>query len=130
VNRRYGSAAAIAILIVAIGLTLTQRHKVVDARPERTLRDDLKVMRKAITDYRAKHQHNPGSLRDLVTDGELRAIPIDPITHSQTTWKTTVEESVRVDDFQPGSAKSAPSITDVRSGATGNDSAGRPFSDY
>lgn len=128
--KRGSLLAAVAILIVAIGLTLTQRHKVVDVRPEQALRDDLKVMRKAIAAYRAKHQHNPGALRDLVTDGELRAIPIDPITHSTTTWKTTVEESVRVDDFQPGSAKSAPSITDVRSGATGNDSAGRPFSDY
>jgi general secretion pathway protein G len=128
--KRGSLLAAVAILIVAIGLTLTQRHKIVDARPEQTLRDDLKVMRKAIADYRTKHQHNAASLKDLVTDGELRAIPTDPITHSPTTWKTTVEESVRVDDFLPGSAKSAPSITDVRSGATGNDSAGRPFSDY
>lgn len=105
-------------------------RNVVDSHGETTLRDDLKTMRLAISAYRAKHQHNPASLNELVTDGELRVIPTDPITHSNKTWKPTTEETVRVDDFQPGSAKSAPSVTDVHSGASGNDSAGRPFSDY
>jgi general secretion pathway protein G len=87
-------------------------------------------MRKAIVDYRSKHGRYPTSLNDLVTDGELRLIPADPVTKSKTTWKTTIEESVRVDDFQAGSTKSAPSLVDVHSGATGSDSTGRPFADY
>ena len=95
-----------------------------------TLRADLAAMRHAIGDYHAKHGRNPSSLNDLVTDGELRLIPTDPITHSSKTWKATVEESVSVDDFQPGSAKAAPVIVDVHSGASGSDSTGRPFADY
>ncbi|HEY2321656.1 MAG TPA: hypothetical protein VGJ82_02225 [Thermoanaerobaculia bacterium] len=120
--------AGVGLVIIAIALTRT--HNVVDRRPEAALRADLNEMRKAINDYRAKHQHSPASLNDLVTDGELRVIPTDPITHSSTTWKTTVEESVSVDDFQAGSTKPAPSIVDVHSGAPGSDSSGRPFADY
>jgi len=120
----------VALLIVAIGVVFTQTHNVVDRRPEAALRDDLAEMRKAIVDNRSKHGRYPTSLKDLVTDGDLRIIPTDPMTHSNTTWKTTIEESVRVDDFQTGSTKSAPSLVDVHSGATGSDSSGRPFSDY
>ena len=128
---RRAIVAAVVVLIVAAGVALTQKHNVnIQHEREGRLRDTLTSIRRAIGSYRAKHQHNPGSLDDLVTDGDLRVIPTDPITHSSTTWKTTVEESVRVDDFQPGSAKSAPSLIDVHSGASGSDSAGRPFADY
>ena len=123
--------AAVAVLVVAVGVMLTQKHNSdVQHQREAALRDALGSIRHAIGAYRSKHQHSPASLNDLVTDGELRVIPTDPITHSNTTWKTTIEESVRVDDFQPGSAKTAPSLTDVHSGASGSDSTGRPFADY
>ena len=129
--KRGSLVAAFAVLIVAIAVSLTQKHNVsLQHDGETGLRDALASIRQAIVKYHAKHQRNPASLNDLVTDGELRAIPADPITKSNTTWKTTVEESVHVDDFQAGSTKSAPSIVDVHSGATGSDSSGRPFSDY
>jgi general secretion pathway protein G len=129
--RRGSLFAAVAVLIVAIGVGLTQKHNLdVQHEREARLRDAVTSIRHAIGSYRVKHQRNPGSLNDLVTDGELRVIPSDPITHSNTTWKTTVEESVSVDDFQPASAKAAPSMTDVHSGASGRDSTGRPFADY
>ena len=118
-------------MIVAIGvvLTITKHNLAVQHERETWLRKDLASMRGAIAAYRAKYHHNPASLNDLVPD-DLRAIPVDPITNSNTTWKTTVEETVSVDDFQAGSTKSAPSIVDVHSGAPGNDSSGRPFADY
>lgn len=118
------------LVAVLIGVMLTQECDHVDRRPEAALHADLAQMRHAIGDYRAKHGRNPSSLNDLVTDGELRLIPTDPITHSSKTWKTTVEEKVSVDDFQPGSAKAAPSMVDVHSGASGSDSTGRLFADY
>ena len=129
--KRGSLLAGVAVLIVAIAITVTQRHNLdVQHDREAQLRDALSSIRHAIGTYRTKHQHNPASLNDLVADGELRVIPADPITHSNTTWKTTVEESVTVDDFQPGTAKAPPSVVDVHSGATGSDSSGRPFSDY
>lgn len=118
-------------MLVTIGIALTQKHNLdVQHERESRLRAALTSIRHAIGTYRTKHQHNPPTLNDLVTDGELRAIPTDPVTHSNTTWKTTVEESVSVDDFQPGTAKAAPTMVDVHSGATGSDSSGRAFADY
>ena len=119
------------LAVTAVAVILMQNCNL-DAPHDREmhLHHAVASIRQALAAYRAKHQHSPVSLKDLVSDGELRAIPTDPITKSNTTWKTTVEETVAVDDFQPGTAKSAPTITDVHSGATGNDSAGRPFSDY
>ena len=129
--RRGSLLTAAAVLIVAIGVVFTQKHNLeLHREREARLRDALASIRHAIATYRAKHQHNPAALNDLVTDGELRVIPTDPVTLSNATWKTTVEESVSVDDFQPRSAKTAPAIVDVHSGASGSDSSGRPFGDY
>lgn len=118
-------------MLVTIVVALTQKHNLdVQQEREARLQEALTSIRHAIGTYHAKHQRNPPSLNDLVTDGELRVIPTDPITHSNMTWKATIEESVSVDDFQPGTAKAAPTLLDVHSGAGGSDSSGRPFADY
>ena len=61
----------------------------------------LMTMRKAIDVYYAKQHHYPHALPDLVRDGELRTIPIDPVTHSPATWRPTFSEKVRVDAVDP-----------------------------
>jgi general secretion pathway protein G len=129
-TRRYVVTAA-AVLLIALAVGYTQKRNV-DAQlaRESALRLSLASMRKAITTYHGKHQRNPSSLEDLVRDGELRAIPADPITESNQSWKTTVEESVSVDDFQSGTAKAPPSVVEVHSGASGRDSSGKAFADY
>jgi len=124
-------AVTVAILMIAIEIAHTQHRNVnIQHARQAELRNALKSMRHAIVSYHAKHQSNPTTLNDLVRDGELSTIPIDPFTRSNTTWKTTVEESVRVDDFQAGSAKAPPAIVEIHSGAEGADSTGRAFADY
>ena len=47
----------------------------------------------------------------LVTDGYLREIPMDPMTGSNQTWKTIMEDATQsVNQSEPG-------IFDVRSGS-------------
>lgn len=106
------------------------RAKAAQQAREATLRSDLTALRSAIRTYHAKHQVNPALLDELIRDGELRAIPVDPITSSATTWRPTLEENVRVDDFQAGAARPRPAISDVHSGAVGVDSSGKAFADY
>jgi len=92
---------------------------------------DLAQMRTAIKVYHDKNHAYPRSLQDLVRDGELRMIPADPITKSSASWRTTVEENVRVDDFTTNAAAATGGgIVDVHSGAKGKDPAGKPWSDY
>jgi general secretion pathway protein G len=103
----------------------------VDRNVGLALHDDLTQMRKAIAQYHAKHNGYPRSLHDLVRDGDLRMIPVDPVTESSTTWRPTLQENVRVDDFSStAAAASQPEIVDVHSGATGNDERGRAWSSY
>lgn len=93
--------------------------------------DDLTVMRKAIGEYYSKHHSYPHTLHELVRDGELRRLPVDPITRSSITWRPTLQENVRTDDFSSTAQSTAPpEIVDVHSGATGTDDNGRPWSDY
>ena len=102
----------------------------IDPAPQ--MRTALATMRNAIRAYQAKHAHNPHSLQELVGDGELRAIPVDPVTKSPDTWHTTLRENVSVDDFTSGAPAPSPAqeIVDVHSGAQGSDASGRSWSDY
>ncbi len=76
---------------------------------ESTLKEDLKVMRKAIDDYYADTGKYPAELNDLVTKRYLRKIPVDPVTESRDTWKL-----VQAEDSKTGAAQG---IIDVHSGS-------------
>jgi general secretion pathway protein G len=45
-------------------------------------------MKEAIDQYYADKNQYPSTLDDLVSAGYLRAVPVDPITNSATTWQT------------------------------------------
>jgi len=124
-------AGCMIVLIVMIASSHQRsRAKAAEEARETQLRSELASMRNAIRTYHMKHQANPASLNDLVRDGELREIPVDPLTSSKTSWRPTLEENVRVDDFQPGAAHAQPTMSDVHSGAPGHDSSGKAFAEY
>ena len=56
---------------------------------EAILREDLRVMRKAIDHYYADKNQYPASLQALVDEQYLKFIPPDPITERTDTWQTT-----------------------------------------
>jgi hypothetical protein len=96
------------------------------ARDEATLRTQLSTMRTAIAAYTKTHGHGPSTLRDA-----MPLVPVDPLTHSATTWRLTTEETVKVDDFTTGDAASRPAaIIEVHSGAGGRDGRGQAYSEY
>ncbi len=94
------------------------------------LGQNLSRVRRAIALYRQKHDHGPATLQELVQDGELSYVPIDPITNARD-WHLDTEETVRPNDF---SANAAPGNTtyliDVHSRATGKDANGKAYSEY
>ena len=61
---------------------------------EAVLREDLHVLRAAIDSYTADKQKAPQSLQDLVTDGYIRSIPVDPMTRSAETWETSTSDAL------------------------------------
>ena len=95
------------------------------------MRDTLAKMRTAIAHFRDDNARHPHTLDELVPR-YLPAIPIDPVTKSSTTWRPTTEEAVRPSaDFSATAAPpSTPEIINVRSGAPGADSTGKPWAEY
>jgi general secretion pathway protein G len=97
---------AIISILVAIAVPIYQ--KTLLRTKETLLKNNLFSMRKTIDEYSFDKQKAPQTLQDLVTEGYLRAVPIDPITGNNE-WKTIMEDAVTsVSQTEPG-------IFDVRS---------------
>ena len=105
----------------------TEERPVHDA----AMRDTLAAMRTAIAHFHDDNSRHPHTLEELVPR-YLPAIPRDPVTGSSTTWRLTTEETVQPSaDFSVTAAPpSRPEIINVRSGAPGADSGGKPWAEY
>jgi len=91
---------------------------------EAVLKEDLHVLRNAIDSFTADKQKAPQSLEDLIQDGYLKSIPVDPMTRSNTTWVTDTSDALHsLDQTEPG-------IDDVHSGAQDQGSDGQPYSSW
>lgn len=112
----------IAVILAGVGLTLYGTS--VTRAKEAALNEDLFQMRKAIDEYYADKQKYPPSLDALVSDKYLREIKPDPFTMSVDSWQTTMSEP----DAANPSAETG--IWNVKSGATGTGSDGRPYSEW
>jgi general secretion pathway protein G len=91
---------------------------------EAVLKEDLHVLRTAIDSYTMDKQKAPQSLDDLIQDGYLREVPVDPFTHSKDSWMTETSDSMHsLDQTEPG-------IDDVHSGSQDTGSDGQPYSSW
>ena len=108
--------AIIALLISIVAPHYTGR---VQRAEEAALRQDLAVMREALDKHFSDAGRYPGSLQELVTKRYLRSIPNDPITRSSSTWLTVAP---------PDATKGG--IADVKSGAKGAGSDGKPYEQW
>ena len=100
---------AIISILLAIALPIYQKS-IIRAK-ESVLRNNLFTLRTMIDEYTIDKQKAPESLQDLVSEGYLRQIPQDPMTGSDQTWRTIMEDS------PIGGGTSAPGIFDVKSGS-------------
>jgi general secretion pathway protein G len=110
------------MILMAIAIPRYQQS-VLRAR-ESALRQDLYHLRNAIDAYTQDKQKAPQALDDLVSAGYFRELPKDPFTNSSQTWQPIMEDVLTAIDQQE------PGITDVKSGAQGNDSEGKAYSEY
>jgi len=116
----------VVMLIISILLAIAVPSFIASIRSAReaALHEDLHTMRDAIEQYTEDKQAAPQSLDDLVTAGYLRTIPMDPMTHSNTTWVTAESDSYSsIDEAQTG-------INDVHSGSEQTGSDGKAYSEW
>src|SRR5438477_6694226 len=76
---------AIISILVSIAVPLYQKSLV--RTKESMLHSHLQTLRIVIDEYTFDKKKAPQTLDDLVAEGYLRAVPIDPITGSDQTWR-------------------------------------------
>ena len=107
---------AIVALLLSVALPRYFHH--VDASKEVVLKENLRVTRDAIDKFYADLGRYPESLDELIAKRYLRALPIDPLTGSNGTWKL-----IAPDEGLAGN------VYDLRSGAVGTDRDGASYAD-
>src|ERR1700678_1494532 len=70
----------IIVILISIAIPIYQRS-IVRAR-ESVLRNNLFTLRTVIDHFTYDKEKAPQTLQDLITDGYLKKIPIDPITNT------------------------------------------------
>ena len=113
-----------AIIAVLLSVAIPIYSRSIIRAKESVLKNNLFTMRTVIDEYTYDKQKAPQALQDLVSDGYLREVPLDPMTGSADSWKIIQEDaSNTVNQQQPG-------IYDVRSGSDKTSLEGTPYSDW
>jgi general secretion pathway protein G len=114
----------ITIIVVLITMAIPIYQKSILRAKESVLKNNLFTIRTVIDNYTYDKQKAPQSLQDLVGEGYLREVPIDPMTGSSQTWKTILEDATQsVNQSEPG-------IFDIRSGSDKISLDGTSYSDW
>ena len=113
---------AIIAILMSVAIPIYSRS-IVRAK-ESVLKNNLFTMRTVIDEYTYDKQKAPQTLNDLVSDGYMRQIPVDPITGTADSWRVIQEDaSNTVNQSEPG-------IFDVRSGSDKTSLEGTPYSEW
>jgi len=112
------------VVTVLISLAVPMYQKSIVRAKESVLRSNLFTIRTLIDEYTFDKQKAPQALEELVREGYLRQVPLDPITGSNQTWKVVMEDVMSsVNQTEPG-------IFDVRSGSDQTSLEGTPYSEW
>ncbi len=113
-----------AIIVILIGIAVPYYQKAIIRAKESVLRNNLFTIRQVIDEYTYDRQKAPQSLDDLVSNGYLRSVPVDPITGSNSTWQLIME------DPNNAANQNEPGIFDVKSGSDKSSLDGTKYSDW
>jgi general secretion pathway protein G len=108
-----------AIIATLLTLAVPRYFSSIDNSKEAVLKQNLATIRDSLDKYYADTGRYPDALEDLVKKRYLRAIPLDPITESNSTWVVVAPEDP---------AKGA--VYDVKSGAPGEGKDAQPYGDW
>lgn len=128
-RRRFGFTlielmVVMAVIAVLMAIAVPIYTRSIQRSKESVLKNNLFTLRTVIDEYTYDKQKAPQTLQDLVSDGYLRQVPIDPMTNSSDTWKLIMEDATNtVNQTEPG-------IFDVRSGADGTSLEGTPYAEW
>jgi general secretion pathway protein G len=88
------------------------------------LRNNLFTIRTVLDEYTYDKQKAPQALQDVVSEGYLREVPVDPMTGENQNWKIVMEDSLQsVSQTEPG-------IFDVHSSSDKKSLEGTAYSEW
>jgi general secretion pathway protein G len=127
-RRRFGFTLielmiVMAIIAVLMAVAIPIYSRSIQRAKESVLKNNLFTLRTVIDEYTYDKQKAPQNLDDLVSDGYLRQVPLDPMTGAAD-WKIIMEDATNtVNQTEPG-------IFDVRSTSDKTSLEGTPYSDW
>jgi general secretion pathway protein G len=112
-----------AIISVLLSVAVPYYTKAIQRTKETLLHQNLFTLRNVIDEYTYDKKAAPQRLDDLVREGYVRSLPVDPIT-GDTDWTVVNEDALTAaDQTQPG-------IWDVRSRSTQKSLEGTPYNEW
>ncbi len=105
-----------AIVALLLTVALPRYFGSVEKSKEVALKENLQVMRTGIDKFFADKGRYPSDLSELVAEHYFRAVPVDPITESSTTWILIPARDIE-----------KPGVEDVKSGAPGKTRSDVPY---
>jgi general secretion pathway protein G len=113
----------VTIIVILISMAIPIYNRAITRSKESVLHNNLYTIRTVLDNYCYDKGKCPQSLQDLVSEGYLRAVPVDPMTNS-TNWQTVMEDATQsVSQQEPG-------IWDVKSSSDKTGLDGVPYSDW
>ena len=112
----------ISIVIILAAITLPQYQKTIMHTRETVLKNDLRSMRSLIDQFAADKARLPQSIEELVSEGYMRDVPVDPFT-GQKDWAITTGED-------PNSLQGETGMTDVHSASAEISTEGTPYNEW
>ena len=111
------------IIVILITMAIPIYNRSITRAKESVLKNNLFTLRTVIDNYTYDKQKAPQNLQDLVSEGYLRELPVDPMNGSNQ-WRTIMEDaSQSVNQSEPG-------IFDVKSNSDKISLDGTPYSDW
>ena len=112
-----------AVITILVSVAVPFYQKSILRSKEAVLRNNLFTMRQVIDEYTMDKGKAPQTLEDLVSEGYLRAVPVDPITGTSD-WKIIMEDAMTsVNQTEPG-------IFEVQSTSDKTSLEGTPYAEW
>ena len=112
-----------AIIAILVGIAVPIYNRSITRAKESVLRNNLFTIRTVIDEYTYDKGKAPQALQDLVSEGYLRQVPVDPMT-GDSDWKTIMEDTLNAAN------QAEPGLFDVKSASDKTSLEGTPYSEW
>ena len=114
----------ITIITILMSIAIPIYNRSIVRAKESVLKSNLMTLRTVIDNYTYDKQKAPQQLQDLVSEGYLQKIPMDPMVGNNQSWRTIMEDAAQsVNQSEPG-------IFDVKSSSDKMGLDGTPYADW